>query len=260
MTVPIEDVDRWDAGDVREVFNATRSRAEAAFEASNGIAELPALIRVITIAAAATLLLAACSPSEPESLGPPVPTGATEIPGGPMEPTPIVPSPVIPETQRQAQDTVNRYLLDTVNAMPQGTTLDGTRYIVGDGTSFCEDNPSGDDPPVRVTDWRDVDPPAGTDIPALIDQTGALWTSWGWQVLKRDGFDKPNRFGYALDGYVLQISARPDPAQPPSLIASSPCFRRAGAKVTSARVLSSARQRDHLSRTQSLDRPRRRGN
>ena len=42
MTVSVEDIDRWDAGDVREVFNATRSRAEAAFEASNGIAELPA--------------------------------------------------------------------------------------------------------------------------------------------------------------------------------------------------------------------------
>ncbi|WP_082695580.1 hypothetical protein [Mycobacterium sp. IS-1742] len=182
------------------------------------------IIRVITIATVATLLLAACSTSEPESLGPPVPTGATEIPGGPMEPTPIVPSPVVPESQRQAQDTINRYLSDTVNAMPKGTTLDGTRYIVGDGTSFCEDNPSGDDPPVRVTDWRDVEPPEGTDFAVLIDQTGALWKSWGWQVLERDGFDKPNRFGYAPDGYVLQISARPDPTQPPSLIASSPCF------------------------------------
>ena len=42
MTVSVADVDRWDAGDVREVFNATRSRAEAAFEAADGIAELPA--------------------------------------------------------------------------------------------------------------------------------------------------------------------------------------------------------------------------
>ncbi len=42
MTVSVEDIDRWDAGDVREVFNATRSRAEAAFEAADGIAELPA--------------------------------------------------------------------------------------------------------------------------------------------------------------------------------------------------------------------------
>ena len=42
MTVSVADVDRWDAGDVREVFHATRSRAEAASEASNGIAQLPA--------------------------------------------------------------------------------------------------------------------------------------------------------------------------------------------------------------------------
>lgn len=141
-----------------------------------------------------------------------------------MERTPIVTSPVVPGSQRQAQDTISRHLSDTVNAMPTGSTLDGTRYIVGDGTSFCEDNPSGDDPPVRVTDWRDVEPPAGTDFGALIGQTGEVWKSWGWQVLERDGFDKPNRFGYTPDGYVLQISARPDPTQPPSLIASSPCF------------------------------------
>lgn len=42
MTVSVADIDRWDAGDVREVFHATRSRAEAAQEAANGIAQLPA--------------------------------------------------------------------------------------------------------------------------------------------------------------------------------------------------------------------------
>ncbi|GFG50161.1 hypothetical protein CQY20_28360 [Mycolicibacterium agri] len=42
MTVSVADIHRWDAGDVREVFHATRSRAEAAFEAADGIAELPA--------------------------------------------------------------------------------------------------------------------------------------------------------------------------------------------------------------------------
>ncbi|MCV7251779.1 MULTISPECIES: hypothetical protein [Mycobacteriaceae] len=42
MAVSVADVHRWDAGDVREVFHATRSRAEAAFEAANGIATLPA--------------------------------------------------------------------------------------------------------------------------------------------------------------------------------------------------------------------------
>lgn len=42
MTVSIADIDRWDQGDVREVFHATRNRAEAAFEAADGIATLPA--------------------------------------------------------------------------------------------------------------------------------------------------------------------------------------------------------------------------
>jgi hypothetical protein len=42
VTVSVADIDRWDAGDVREVFHATRSRAEAAQEAANGIARLPA--------------------------------------------------------------------------------------------------------------------------------------------------------------------------------------------------------------------------
>jgi hypothetical protein len=42
VTVSVEEIDRWDAGDVREVFHATRSRAEAAFQAANGIAQLPA--------------------------------------------------------------------------------------------------------------------------------------------------------------------------------------------------------------------------
>jgi Lipoprotein confined to pathogenic Mycobacterium len=42
VTVSVADIDRWDAGDVREVFHAARSRAEAAFEARDGIATLPA--------------------------------------------------------------------------------------------------------------------------------------------------------------------------------------------------------------------------
>ncbi|HEY9267736.1 MAG TPA: hypothetical protein VIQ11_24385, partial [Mycobacterium sp.] len=41
MTLSVTDIERWDAGDVREVFNASRNRAEAAFEAADGIAQLP---------------------------------------------------------------------------------------------------------------------------------------------------------------------------------------------------------------------------
>lgn len=42
MTLTIADIDRWSAGDVREVFRAARSRAEAVQEAADGIATLPA--------------------------------------------------------------------------------------------------------------------------------------------------------------------------------------------------------------------------
>ena len=58
----------------------------------------------------------------------------------------------------------------------------------------------------------------------LIAKIGDIWKSWGWQVIERDRLTKPNRFGSAPDGYILEIEARPDPKYPPSLIGSSPCF------------------------------------
>lgn len=173
---------------------------------------------------AGLLLISSCRSQSPESLGPSVPSGATEIPGGPMEQTPTPSSPKIPGSQQEAQDTVNRYLQETIDALPKGSSLDGTRYAIGDGATYCDDNPSGTDAPVHVEDWRDIALPPGTDYSALINQTGEVWKQWGWQVIERDGFSKPNRFGYAPDGYVLQIESRPDPTQAPSLIASSPCF------------------------------------
>ncbi|CAJ1586167.1 hypothetical protein [[Mycobacterium] wendilense] len=42
MTLTIADVERWNAGDVREVFHAASSRAQAAQDAADGIATLPA--------------------------------------------------------------------------------------------------------------------------------------------------------------------------------------------------------------------------
>lgn len=141
-----------------------------------------------------------------------------------MEPLPTPADPKIPTSQREAQETLIGYLQKTIDELPAGISLDGSRYVIGDGTTYCEDNPSGRDSPVHVEDWRDMKVPPGTDFTALIDQTGEIWKRWGWDVLERDGFTKPNRFGYAPDGYVLQIEARPDPSYPPSLIGSSPCF------------------------------------
>jgi Alpha/beta hydrolase len=42
VTLTVADIERWRAGDVREVFHAATSRAQAAFDAANGIATLPA--------------------------------------------------------------------------------------------------------------------------------------------------------------------------------------------------------------------------
>lgn len=45
-----------------------------------------------------------------------------------MEPTPTAQDPKIPSSQQEAQDTVLRYLQQTVDALPAGSTLDGSRY------------------------------------------------------------------------------------------------------------------------------------
>ncbi|MGY4712995.1 TNT domain-containing protein [Mycolicibacterium sp. CBM1] len=42
MTLTVLDIERWNAGDVREVFHAATSRAQAAFDAADGLATLPA--------------------------------------------------------------------------------------------------------------------------------------------------------------------------------------------------------------------------
>lgn len=42
MTLTFADIERWDAGDVREVFHAASSRAQAVQDAADGLAELPA--------------------------------------------------------------------------------------------------------------------------------------------------------------------------------------------------------------------------
>lgn len=141
-----------------------------------------------------------------------------------MEPTPVAPSPKIPTSQQEAQDTVLRHLQDTVNALPPGSSLDGTRYVAGGDTRFCDDDPSGPDAPVRFSDWRDIQMPPQDDYKQVVLDVGDLWESWGWQVIEREGYDKPNRFGYAPDGYVLQITASYPPTYPPSVIGASPCF------------------------------------
>ncbi|AWG55036.1 hypothetical protein [Mycobacteroides abscessus] len=140
-----------------------------------------------------------------------------------MEPIPTAKNPKIPTSQQEAQDTVLRYLQDTLNALPKGSTLDGTRYSLG-RVIECDDNDTRPNAPVHFEDWRDIKLPAGTDFNAIINQVGELWKAWGWQVLERDGFNKPNRFGYAPDGYSLDIQASGQSDYAPSMSGGSPCF------------------------------------
>ncbi|WP_079461660.1 hypothetical protein [Mycobacteroides abscessus] len=140
-----------------------------------------------------------------------------------MEPIPIARNPKIPTSQQEAQNTVLKYLQDTLNTLPPGSTLDGTRYSRG-RVIECDDNDTSPDAPIHFEDLRDMTLPAGTDFNAIIHQVGELWKSWGWQVLERNGFDKPNRFGYAPDGYSLDIQARVQSDYAPTMSGGSPCF------------------------------------
>ena len=133
--------------------------------------------------------------------------------------------PVIPTSQQQAQDTVLGYLTKTLDGLPPGTAFDATRYRVGNGNRSCDDNPTGPDKPeMMFTDVRQVMLPAGTDPATAIALVGDVWRSWGWYVIERDGFGKPNQFGYASDGYRLQIEPSNPPGNPPTISGISPCF------------------------------------
>ncbi len=91
-----------------------------------------------------------------------------------MEQVPTPASPRIPASQLEAQETVNHYMLDTINALPRGAALDGTRYVPVSRTIHCED-----DPPVHLEDWRDMTFPPGTDFNAVINQTGETGRAGG---------------------------------------------------------------------------------
>lgn len=172
------------------------------------------------------VLVVACSHDRPPGL--PTSTGATATGGSSMEATPPPPpgwklEPVIPKTQQQAQDTVIGYLKKTLQALPPGTTLDASRYSGGGSVHPCKDVETGT-PPMEFATNGDLTLPAGVDTNTIVAKAGDIWKSWGWQVYEREGFYKPNRFGYAPDGYILQIVARYEPGYAPTLQGVSPCF------------------------------------
>lgn len=163
-------------------------------------------------------------------LGPPVPSGATAIGGPPVTSAPPPPAgwelkEAVPQSQQQAQSVLIGYLKRTLAALPPGTVFDSTGYASAGQTPWCEDEPK--DPkkaPVHLQTIGDVKVPGGMDPAALIANVGEAWRSWGWYVFERDGFTKPNQFGYGPDGYRLQIEMSNPPSYPPALTAISPCF------------------------------------
>jgi hypothetical protein len=186
-----------------------------------------AVMRSGIVAALLMLVLAAgCGRHSP--LGPPTPTGATIL-GGPdvTSASPPPPGwtsrPVVPTSQQQAQDTILGYLKKTLRALPPGTALDATRYSGATNTPPCKDVTTGV-APVSLSTMGELNLPAGVDPVGIVAQLGDTWKSWGWYVIERDGFRKPNRFGYAPDGYMLHIMAKDPVTDPPTLIADSPCF------------------------------------
>jgi hypothetical protein len=178
---------------------------------------------------ALTAALAGCARHD-NSLGPAVPSGATEIGGTPMTSAPPPPADwhphtVPPTSQQQAQDTLVGYLQRTLSALPPGTTLDATRYSGAGSNAPCDDNPTGPGkPPTEFSTTADLKLPAGIDPNDTIFKIGDTWKSWGWYVIERDGFQKPNRFGYAPDGNSLQVEAAYPPGSPPTVNGTTPCY------------------------------------
>ncbi len=91
--------------------------------------------------------------------------------------------------------------------------------------SSCDDDFMGPgEPPTHFTTAGELTVPESVDADALIAKVGEIWRGWGWYVFERDGFRKPNQFGYGPDGYRLQIVAAYPPEYPPAVNAMSPCF------------------------------------
>nr|WP_099023905.1 hypothetical protein [Mycolicibacterium palauense] len=180
---------------------------------------------VLSITAA---LAAACGGDGP--LGPPVPAGVTDIGGPPMTSAPPPPpgwhvNEVVPRSQLEARDTILGYLRRTLGALPPNTVVDSSGFVGSGQAAWCDDEP--DDPgnaPVYLQTIGDVNVPGGMDPAAIVSAVGDQWRTWGWYVIERDGFHKPNQFGYAPDGYRLQVEMSNPPSYPPTLIAISPCF------------------------------------
>jgi hypothetical protein len=149
----------------------------------------------------------------------------------------------VPQSQKQAQDTIRGCLQRTIDALPPGTALDGARYAGAGKNRYCDDNASSPDAPMRFHTIGDLKLPSDDDDPVKVVATvGDIWRSWGWHVFERDGFRKPNQFGYAPDGYRLQIGVPGREGYPPSIQAHH-AFRDRSPATMCPSPLKSARGR-----------------
>jgi hypothetical protein len=129
-----------------------------------------------------------------------------------------------PQSQQEAQDTLAGLITRTLAGLPEGTVWDGSRFGGPGYNIHCNDEDTSPAAPKRFQVIGEVEAPAGTTAETVIAAVGDVWHRWGWRVEERDGFRKPNRFGYAPDGYRLQIVAPGRDGYPPVLEGSTPCF------------------------------------
>ena len=181
--------------------------------------------RTLTALACLAAVSALSGCSDTAKLGPPTPTGATEIGGRNMSSPGQEPTQITPENQEQVEDTLLGYIKKTLQALPPGYVLDATRFGgTSSGIIGCDDNATGPDAPVRLTVTGDLKIPPGIDNVAVSEAFGQVWRSWGWRVYTDDKFRQPNQFGVSPDGYRLSTEQPAVAGFPPGFIASSPCF------------------------------------
>ena len=132
----------------------------------------------------------------------------------------------MPTTRQQAQDAVYRYYVKTLRELPDGYALDNSRYGKMGGASVapCDDfgSENNNNDPAKYHDRRTIIAPPGTNNLDLVAKIGNIWKNWGWRVEERKGFNKPNFFGTAPDGYMFKVES--DSKYPVMFTGSSPCF------------------------------------
>ena len=139
---------------------------------------------------------------------------------------------------RRMQSTIAAHLRQTLAALPPGAVIDAARFTGAGHYSPCDDVPWGPATPVRFHTIGELKLPGTITVAEAVTAVGEQWRRWGWQVVEREGFATPNRFGYSPDGYRLQIVTGAA-GHPATVQGSSPCFPRpvAGEEVAFPQII-----------------------